>query len=66
MDNLIKATLENKIPLIATNDPSVEKGVLATSTRDYFREGKKVSRMAAKVLRSIAFRDTSRKQLIIV
>ncbi len=53
MDSLIKATLENKIPLITTNEPSVEKGALATSAVDYFKEGKKVGKMAAKILRGV-------------
>jgi len=50
MDNAIQACLRNKIPLITTNEPSVEKGALATSAVDYLKEGKKAGEVAVRIL----------------
>lgn len=51
MDDIIRICLENKIPLVTANEPSVEKGALATSVMDYFKEGIKVGNSAVAILK---------------
>lgn len=50
MPIVVQKTLEKKIPIIASENGSVEVGALATQGIDYYKLGYKTGEMAAKVL----------------